>query len=71
MRNIVLITVGAALIAMSGAQAAASGRHHIRKDSAAVSEQVRNANNSIAWPTQAPSEPASIYSGGWSDMAGH
>ena len=56
MRKIVLTTVGAALIAMSGVQiASAHERHHVRKAQAPYSEQFRNSNNAIAWPTEAPS----------------
>ena len=71
MRKIILTTVGAALIAMSGVQiAAASERHHVRKERAPYSQQFRNSNNSIAWPTEAPSAYSGVYSGGWSAPAG-
>ena len=71
MRKIILTTVGAALIAVSGAQIAAAGEHHhVRKERAAASEQFRNSNNSIAWPTQSPSTYSGVYSGGWSAPAG-
>jgi hypothetical protein len=73
MKKIILIGVGAALIALSSAQiAAASERHHVRKERPPYSEQFRNSNNSVAWPTEAPSAyPGGVYSGGWSAPAGH
>ena len=65
MRQITLTTVTAALIAASASQAiAAPSRHHVRKETAA-SEQVRNARNAIAQPSQ----PSWQYSG-WSAPAG-
>ena len=65
MRNIILGTVAAALMAASASQAvAAPSRHHIRKQMAA-SEQVRNARNAI----EQPSQPGWPYSG-WSAPAG-
>lgn len=65
MRNIILSTVVAALIAASASQAvAAKARHHVRKETAA-SEQVRNAHDAIAQPP----EPSWPYSG-WSAPAG-
>jgi cysteine synthase len=71
MRKIVLTAVGAALIAVSSAQiAAASERYHVRKEQAPASEQFRNSNNSIAWPTESPSAYTGVYSGGWSAPAG-
>jgi hypothetical protein len=68
MSKTILTALGAALIAASTVQFAAAAEHHpVRKAArAAVSEQVRNANNSIA----APSQP-SYYSGGYSAPAGH
>jgi hypothetical protein len=71
MKKIILTAVGAALIAMSSAQFASAGEHHhARKAQAGASEQFRNANNAIAWPTQAPSAYSGVYSGGWSAPAG-
>ena len=72
MKKIILTTVGAALIALSGVQmASASEHHHVRKERAPYSEQFRNSNNSVAWPTEAPSAYSGVYSGGWSAPAGH
>jgi hypothetical protein len=70
MRKIILTAVGAAVIAMTGAQVASAGEHHARKPQAQVTQQFRNANNSVAWPTQAPTSYSGIYSGGWSAPAG-
>ena len=71
MRKIILTTVGAALIALSSAQiAAANERHHVHKQQAPASEQFRNSNNSVVWPTEAPSSYSGAYSGGWSAPAG-
>ncbi|MDH2342164.1 hypothetical protein [Bradyrhizobium sp. SSUT77] len=65
MRKIILSTVAAALIAASASPAfAAQSRHHVRKETA-VSDQVRNARNAIAQPSQ----PGWQYSG-WSASAG-
>ena len=68
MRKMILAAMSAALIATSTVQIAAAGEHrHTRKaDRAPISEQARNANNSIA----ARSE-LSWYSGGYSAPAGH
>ncbi len=69
MRKTILTALGAALIATSTVQiASAAEHHHVRKAvRAPVSEQVRNANNSIA----APSAPEAYrYSGGFSAPAG-
>ncbi|MGY8633983.1 hypothetical protein RAD15_16030 [Bradyrhizobium sp. 14AA] len=65
MRQIILGTVAAALIAASASQAvAAPSRHHVRKQTA-VSEQFRNARNA------APQSPQpSWQSSGWSAPAG-
>jgi hypothetical protein len=69
MRKIVLTAVGAALIAMAGAQvASAAGRHQARHVTRApTAEQFRNANNAVAWPTQSPygdrSEPSEAFGG--------
>ncbi|MCK1384587.1 hypothetical protein [Bradyrhizobium sp. 21] len=66
MRQIVLTTVAAALIAVSASQAlAAPSRHHVRKEAAASEQQFRNARNAIAQPSQ-PSWPYV----GWSAPAG-
>jgi hypothetical protein len=66
MRKIVLSTVAAALIAASASQAvAAQARHHVRKETV-VSEQFRNARNTV----EPASQPAWQYSG-WSAPAGH
>jgi hypothetical protein len=71
MKKIILTAVGAALIAMSSVQIAAATEHHqARKVRAPVSEQFRNANNSVAWPTESPSTYSGVYSGGWSAPAG-
>lgn len=65
MRTIILSTVAAALIATSALQAvAAPSRHPVRKQTA-MSEQVRNASNTIAQQSQARWQ----YSG-WSAPAG-
>jgi hypothetical protein len=66
MRKIILSTVAMALIAASASQAfAAQPQHHVRKATAATSEQFRNARNAVEQPAQ----PASQYSG-WSAPAG-
>jgi hypothetical protein len=71
MRKIILTGVGAALIALSSVQIATAGeRHHVRKERAPYSERFRNSNNSVAWPTEAPSTYSGVYSGGWSAPAG-
>jgi hypothetical protein len=54
MRKAILTILGASLIAASTAQwAAATEHHHARKIvRAPASEQLRNANNALAWPAQ-------------------
>jgi uncharacterized membrane-anchored protein len=54
MRRTILTVLSAALFAASASHnAAASDRHHARKtEQAKVSEQFRNANNSVAAPVQ-------------------
>jgi hypothetical protein len=65
MRKIILGTVIAALVAASASQAfAGQPRHHVRKDTT-ISEQVRDARNAIAQPSQ----PVWPYAG-WSAPAG-
>ena len=65
MRQIVLSTVAAALIAASASQAlAAQSPPHVRKDTA-VSEQVRRPRDAV----EQPSRPGWAYSG-WSAPAG-
>ncbi|HWZ39397.1 MAG TPA: hypothetical protein VNY08_13955 [Bradyrhizobium sp.] len=67
MRKIILTAIGAALIAVSTAQAAsAAERHHARKV-----EHFRNANNAVVVvQPSAPQVYPEIYSGGWSAPAG-
>lgn len=67
MRKIILTTIGAALIAVSTAQAAsAAEHHHTRKVT-----QFRNANNAVVVvQPSAPQMYPEIYSGGWSAPAG-
>lgn len=65
MRNIIVGTVAAALMAASASQAvAAQSRHHVRKETAA-SAQARSARHAI----EQPSQPSWQYSG-WSAPAG-
>ncbi len=67
MRKTILTAIGAALIAVSTAQAASAAEHH----RARKVEQFRNANNAVV--VVQPSSPAvypEIYSGGWSAPAG-
>jgi hypothetical protein len=67
MQKTILAAFGAMLIAASTVQVSAAEHRPVRKaHRAAVSEQVRNANNAIA----APSQPI-WYSGGYSAPAGH
>ena len=69
MRQIILSTVAASLIAASASQAVAAPSHrHVRKDVAketTKSEQIRNARNAL----RQPSQPVWPYSG-WSAPAG-
>lgn len=65
MRNIIVGTVAAALMAASASHAvAAQPRHHVRKETAAGA-QVRSAHHAI----EPPSQPGWQYSG-WSAPAG-
>ncbi|MDA9507424.1 hypothetical protein XI09_22875 [Bradyrhizobium sp. CCBAU 11386] len=66
MRKIVLSAVTMALIAASASQAFAAQLHPVRKAAqTTTSEQLRNARNAVAQPSQ----PAWQYSG-WSAPAG-
>jgi archaellum component FlaG (FlaF/FlaG flagellin family) len=66
MRRIVLSTIAVALIAASASQAFAAQSHHVRKAAqTTTSEQLRNARNAVAQPSQ----PAWHYPG-WSAPAG-
>ncbi|BAR62676.1 hypothetical protein ACVIWV_002700 [Bradyrhizobium diazoefficiens] len=65
MRKIVLSTVTVALITASASQVFAAPSHHARKATQTTSEQLRNARNAVAQPSQ----PAWQYSG-WSAPAG-
>jgi archaellum component FlaG (FlaF/FlaG flagellin family) len=65
MRKIVLSAVTMALIAASASQAFAAQSHHVRKAAQTTSEQLRNARNAVAQPSQ----PAWQYRG-WSAPAG-
>ncbi|AND90070.1 hypothetical protein [Bradyrhizobium diazoefficiens] len=65
MRKIVLSTVTVALFVASASQAFAAQSHHVRKATQTTSEQLRNARNAVAQPSQ----PAWQYSG-WSAPAG-
>jgi hypothetical protein len=73
MRNGLLTTLGAIVIAVATAQVAAAGeRHHVRKPApmtATATEQFRNANG--AWTAQQPQLDGYRYSGGYSAPAGH
>ena len=66
MRKIILTALGASLIAASTVQIAAAAEHHYgrKADRATTSQKFRNANGSLAWPTQ--SRWSSEYSSGWS-----
>jgi hypothetical protein len=68
MRKTILTTLGSALLAASGAQAAVAAEHHnIRKANrapAVTSEQFRNSNASVVQPD------VSRYEGGISAPAG-
>ena len=65
MHKIVLSTIMMALIAGSASQAIAAQPHHARKATQTTSEQLRNARNAVAQPSQ----PAWHYPG-WSAPAG-
>ncbi|WP_439403942.1 hypothetical protein ACNJX9_20305 [Bradyrhizobium sp. DASA03076] len=66
MHKIILSTVAIALIAISASQTfAAQPQHHVRRAPQAMSEQFRNARNSVGQRAQ----PAWPYSG-WSAPAG-
>jgi len=66
MRKIILTTIGAALIAVSTAQAASAAEHH----RARKVERFRNANNAVVVVPE-PSNPyPQGYSGGFSAWAG-
>lgn len=73
MRNGLLTTLGAIVIAVATAQVAtASERHHVRKSArtpATATEQFRNANG--AWTAPQAQPDMYRYSGGWSAPAGH
>jgi hypothetical protein len=59
----------AALVAISAGQSAsAHPRHVLRRQPPAMTEQFRNANNAVI--VVPATEPASMYSGGWSAPAG-
>jgi hypothetical protein len=73
MRNGLLTTLSAVVIAAATAQVATAGdRHHVRKPArptATATEQFRNANG--AWTAQQAQPDVYRYSGGWSAPAGH
>jgi hypothetical protein len=73
MRNGLMTTLGAIVIAVASAQVATAGdRQHVRKSArptAAATDQFRNANGSWAAPQTQPY--VYRYSGGWSAPAGH
>jgi hypothetical protein len=52
MRKIILTVLGASLIAASTAQMAAAAKHHHVRKVALASQQFRNANNAVAWPSR-------------------
>jgi hypothetical protein len=67
MRKTVLTLLGALLIAGSTVQIAAAAERHTRKVVRApvpASQQFRNANNSLAWPSAAAAQYWSDYSEG-------
>jgi len=67
MQNTVLIILGALLIAGSTVQIAAAAERHTRKVVRApvpTSQQFRNANNSLAWPSSAAEQYWSDYTEG-------
>jgi hypothetical protein len=66
MRKIVLTAIGAALIAVSTAQAASAAEHH----RARKVEQFRNANNAVVVVPQPTNPYSEVYSGGFSAWAG-
>ncbi len=69
MQKFLLTLFFAALVAVSAGQSAsAHPRHMLRKPLAAATDQFRNANNAVI--VMPATEPASIYSGGWSAPAG-